>query len=93
MLAPDLTGLLVNAKVVTVLHLHDVCLQGAPELVEALETILRHHVTLKDFEMTNCMASNQSVDIEKLKDAADRSHCSSGGMHASVAQTKAAKSA
>ena len=93
LLAPDLTDLLINGKTVTILHLHDVCLQGAPELVDALETILRHHVTLKDFEMSNCMASNQSVDMDKLKEAADRSHCSSGGMATSTAQTSVAKSA
>jgi hypothetical protein len=93
LLAPNLTEMLINAKAVTVLHLHDICLQGAPEFVDALAAVLRHHVTLKDFEMTNCMASNQSVELERLREAADRSHFSSGSIEPSNVKTAVAKSA
>lgn len=96
LLAPDLTEMLVNAKNLRVLHLRDVCLQGAPDFVEALATVLKHHATLKDFELINSMASNQSVDLERLREAAavNRSSCSSGGMNKAVtANTATAKSA
>ena len=74
-----MTELLVNAKAITTFHLTNVCLQGAPEYFEAFETVLQHHATLKDFDLNNCMASNQSVDLDKLKEAVKRSSCSDGG--------------
>jgi hypothetical protein len=94
MLAQDVTDLLMNVKTITTLHLANVCLQGAPEYFDALETVLQHHATLKEFEMTNCMASNQSVDLEKLKEAAERSSCSGNlGLAETKANTATAKSA
>ncbi|KAG7355229.1 hypothetical protein IV203_004585 [Nitzschia inconspicua] len=47
-------------------------IRSAPEYFDALETVLQNHATLKEFELINCMASNQSVDLDKLKIAADQ---------------------
>jgi hypothetical protein len=98
LLGNDVKDLLVNAKAVTTLHLANVCFQGAPEYFDALATVLKHHASLKDFELIDCMASNQSVELEKLTEAAAASHrnsCSGGGVVPGVAManTATAKSA
>jgi hypothetical protein len=95
LLAPDLTEMLTEAKSVTTLNLHDCCIQGAPEFFDALEAVLFHHVTLKDFELKDCMASNQSVDLQKLKDAAARTNSCGAGINpaGATANTATAKSA
>lgn len=70
-LVPDLTELLTNAKSLTVLNLHDVCLQGPPEYFDEFESALRTHPTLKTFDMKDCMTANQSIDMEKIQTATD----------------------
>jgi hypothetical protein len=67
LLSNDVSELLASAKAITTLHLVNVCLQGAPEYFDALATVLQQHSTLKDFTLTGCMASNQSVDLGMLK--------------------------
>lgn len=93
LVAHALTDLLVNAKTITTFHLSNVCLQGAPEYFEALETVLQHHATLKEFEMIGCMASNQDVDLDKLKEAAERSSCGGVALASANAVTATATSA
>jgi hypothetical protein len=94
MLAPDLTEVLSTAKSLTVLHLSGVCLQGEPAFFDELEKMVAHHLTLKDFEMKDCMASNQSVDLNKLKEAGTRTSRGGAAINpAAIANTATAKSA
>jgi hypothetical protein len=72
-LAPDLTELVTQAKTLTSLTLEDVCLQGEPELVSKLEASLSSHGALKEFNLLNCMASNQEVNLDELKSVKDGS--------------------
>jgi hypothetical protein len=71
MLVPDLTKMLSNAKSLTVLNLKAVCLQGPPEYFDDFEKTLQTHPALKTFDMIECMTANQSIDMEKLQNAAD----------------------
>ena len=66
-LAPDLAELVISAKSLTRLILDDICLQGDADFMGKFETALVSHPSLKEFEMSNCMASNQSIDIEKIQ--------------------------
>mmetsp|Transcript_17401 Transcript_17401/g.30315 ORF Transcript_17401/g.30315 Transcript_17401/m.30315 type:complete len:178 (+) Transcript_17401:228-761(+) len=78
LLAPDLTSVVETAKTLKVLHLHDVCLQGAPELCKDFEKALSAHSALKEFDMKDCMTANASVDLEAVVAAGKKSSCGGG---------------
>jgi hypothetical protein len=85
LLVPDLTTLLTNAKSLTVLNLNDVCLQGPPELFDDFQKALQSHATLKDFSMKDCMTANQTIDMDKLLDAASEKKPAAAGVAAATA--------
>jgi hypothetical protein len=67
LLAPDLITLVKTAKSLTTLTLTDICLQGEPTFIEDLQRTIASHASLKDFTLSNCMASNQSVNLSALE--------------------------
>jgi hypothetical protein len=67
LLAIDLTTLLKTAKSLTTLTLTEICLQGEPDMIEGLQKMIASHASLKDFTMSNCMATNQSVNLAELE--------------------------
>jgi hypothetical protein len=91
-LACDLTELLLKAKALRTLSLEEVCLQGDEEFCGKFETALSHHGTLKEFHLTDCLTSNQKVDLEKLKKAGNKEG-SSIGINPAAATPISAKSA
>jgi hypothetical protein len=74
-LAVDLTTLLKTAKSLTTLTLTDICLQGEPATIEELQRTVASHAGLTDFIMSNCMASNQSVNLTELENVKVGSGC------------------
>jgi hypothetical protein len=58
--------LLGNAKSLRKLSLSRLVLQGAKSDFDALESALHRHGSLKEFEMDDCIASNEDIDITKL---------------------------
>jgi hypothetical protein len=61
--------LLKNAKGLKKISLHRLVLQGIEKDFEGLEATLYQHGSLKDFQMEDCVASNEDVDIEKIMNA------------------------
>jgi hypothetical protein len=62
--------LLGNAKSLRKLSLSHLVLQGAKSDFDALEAAVHRHGSLKEFEMEDCIAPNEDIDITKLVHAA-----------------------
>jgi hypothetical protein len=63
---PALTTLLKNAQGLKVLTLKEMVLQGLPQDIEALESALYQHSSMKDFSMMDCSSPVEGVDLEKV---------------------------
>jgi hypothetical protein len=63
---PALTTLLKNAKGLKVLTLKEMVLQGLPQDIDALESALYQHPSMKDFSMMDCTSPVEGVDLEKV---------------------------
>jgi hypothetical protein len=61
--------LLKNAKGLKKISLHRLVLQGNRKDVEGLEAVLYQHGSLKDFQMEDCIPSNEGIDMEKIMNA------------------------
>jgi hypothetical protein len=61
--------LLKNAKSLRKITLHRLVMQGTQKDFDGLEAALYQHGSLKDFEMEDCVASNDDIDMEKIKTA------------------------
>ena len=64
-----IVSLLKNAKGLKKISLHRLVMQGTQKDFDGLEAVLYQHGSLKDFQMEECMASNESVDMEKIMNA------------------------
>jgi hypothetical protein len=61
-----ITKLVGNAKSLRKLSLSGLVLQGVERDFDALESALHSHGSLKEFDMEECIASNEDIDIKKL---------------------------
>jgi hypothetical protein len=59
-----LTNLVKDAKGLRELTLERVVLQGIQEDFDMLETALHQHTGLKDFQLNDCIAAHEGIDIE-----------------------------
>ena len=64
-----IVSLLKNAKSLRKITLHRLVMQGTQKDFDGLEAALYQHGSLKDFEMEDCVASNDDIDMEKIKTA------------------------
>jgi hypothetical protein len=55
-----------TAKTLRKLTLSSLVLQGIESDFDTLENALHRHASLKEFEMKDCIASNDAIDIDKL---------------------------
>jgi hypothetical protein len=63
---PALTTLLKNAKCIKFLTLKEIVLQGLPRDIDALESALYQHRSMKDFSMMDCSCPVEGVDLETV---------------------------
>jgi hypothetical protein len=61
--------LLKNAKSLRKISLHRLVMQGTQKDFDGLEAALYQHGVLKDFQMEECVPSNENVDMEKIMNA------------------------
>jgi hypothetical protein len=63
--------LIKNAKGLKKITLHQLVMQGTQKDFDGLEAVLYQHAVgpLKDFEMEDCVGSNEDVDMEKIMTA------------------------
>ena len=61
--------LLKNAKGLKKISLHRLVMQGIEKDFDGLEAVLYQHGSLKAFEMDDCVASNEGIDMEKIMNA------------------------
>jgi hypothetical protein len=67
LMADDITSLLKNAKGLKKITLHRLVLQGTKKDFEGLKkAVLYQHGSLKDFQMEECIPSNEGIDMEKI---------------------------
>eukprot|EP00537_Pseudo-nitzschia_pungens_P007516 CAMPEP_0172355802 /NCGR_PEP_ID=MMETSP1060-20121228/197_1 /TAXON_ID=37318 /ORGANISM="Pseudo-nitzschia pungens, Strain cf. cingulata" /LENGTH=195 /DNA_ID=CAMNT_0013075651 /DNA_START=90 /DNA_END=677 /DNA_ORIENTATION=+ len=71
-LVRDLCHLITNSESLRSLNLHDLVLQGQPEDFGALEADLLHHSSLKEFDMTECVAGIPGIDLTHIRNAGKR---------------------
>jgi hypothetical protein len=69
--------LLKNAKNLKKISLHRLVMQGTQKDFDGLEAVLYQHGSLKDFQMEDCVASNESIDMEKIMTAGKNFNTSS----------------
>uniref|UniRef100_A0A448ZER4 Uncharacterized protein n=1 Tax=Pseudo-nitzschia multistriata TaxID=183589 RepID=A0A448ZER4_9STRA len=68
----DLCLLVARSGSLAGLELHDLVLKGGPEDFGALEEVLEHHPSLKEFEMTECLPSDPGIDLDRLRAAGEK---------------------
>jgi hypothetical protein len=61
--------LLKHANNLRQISLHRLTMQGTQEDFDGLEAALYQHGSLKDFQMDDCVASIEDIDIEKIMNA------------------------
>jgi hypothetical protein len=61
--------LLKNAKSLRKISLHRLVMQGTQKDFDGLEATLYQHGALKDFQMEDCVASNDNIDMGKIMNA------------------------
>jgi hypothetical protein len=61
--------LLKDAKGLKKITLHRLVMQGTQKDFDGLEAALYQHASLKDFQMNECVASNEDIDMEKIMNA------------------------
>ena len=61
--------LLKNAKSLRSITLHHLVMQGNQKDFDLLEAALSRHESLKDFQMEECVAANEDIDMEKIMNA------------------------
>jgi hypothetical protein len=61
--------LLKNAKGLKKITLQRLVMQGTQKDFDGLEAALYQHGSLKDFQMNECVASNEDIDMEKIMNA------------------------
>jgi hypothetical protein len=64
-----ITKLVKDSKGLTAMTLERVIMQGVQEDFDTFETALHQHAGLKDFQMNECAASNEGIDMEKIMKA------------------------
>ena len=69
--------LLKNAKGLKKMSLHRLVMQGIEKDFNGLEAVLYQHGSLKAFEMDDCVASNEYIDMEKIMNAGKNFNASS----------------
>ena len=69
--------LLKNAKSLRKITLHRLVMQGTQKHFDGLEAALYQHGSLKDFQMEECMASNEDIDMKKIMNAGKNFNTSS----------------
>jgi hypothetical protein len=69
--------LLKNAKGLKKISLHRLVMQGIKKDFDGLEAVLHQHGSLKDFQMEDCVASNENIDMEKIMNAGKNFNTSS----------------
>jgi hypothetical protein len=69
----DLTTVLTTASTLKVFTLHDVCLQGPPDLFDEFEYVVTRHGALKEFDLKDCMTANQTIDLNKILETTKKS--------------------
>jgi hypothetical protein len=75
--ADDIASLLKNAKGLKNISLHHLVLQGTKNDFEGLEAVLYQHGSLKYFQMEDCIAPNEDIDMEKIVNAGKNVNTSS----------------
>ena len=66
LLVDALTNLVNNAKGLRSFTLEHLVLQGVQKDFDALESALMQHNNLKEFNMNDCIASNDGIDTDKI---------------------------
>jgi hypothetical protein len=60
---------LKDAKSLKKISLHRLVMQGTQKDFDGLEAALHQHGSLKDFQMEDCVASNEDIDMMKIMNA------------------------
>jgi hypothetical protein len=64
-----IVSLLKTANSLRKITLHRLVMQGTQKDFDGLEAALYQHGSLKDFQMEDCVASNENIDMEKIMNA------------------------
>ena len=67
-----IVSLLKNAKSLRKITLHRLVMQGTQKDFDGLEAALHQHRSLKDFQMEECVASNEDIDMKKIMNAGQK---------------------
>jgi hypothetical protein len=68
---------LKDAKSLKKISLHRLVMQGTQKDFDGLEAVLYQHGSLKDFQMEDCVASNEDIDMLKIMNAGKNYNTSS----------------
>jgi hypothetical protein len=69
--------LLKNVKGLKKMTLHRLVMQGVQKDFDVLEAVLYQHGSMKDFQMEECEAANEDIDLEKIMNAGKKFNASS----------------
>jgi hypothetical protein len=69
--------LLKNAKSLRKISLHRLVMQGTHEDFDSLEAALYQHGSLKDFQMEECVASHEDIEMDKIMKAGKKFNATS----------------
>jgi hypothetical protein len=69
--------LLKDTKDLKKITLHHLVMQGTQKDFDGLEAALYQHGSLKDFQMEDCVASNEDIEMEKIMNAGKNFNTSS----------------
>jgi hypothetical protein len=77
LLVDAIATMLKNATGLKKITLHRLVMQGIDKDFDGLESVLYQHGSLKDFQMEDCVASNEDIDMEKIMNAGKNFNTSS----------------
>jgi hypothetical protein len=77
LLVDAIAALLKNTKGLKKMSLHRLVMQGVKKDFDGLEAALYQHGSLKDFQVEDCVASNENIDMEKIMKAGEKFNATS----------------